>query len=57
MFDKFQFPMPFPFLNLFFASYCRFHDVMRLIPDEPVNLVFLSETINGIILMLPNALC
>ena len=44
-----------PFLDLFFATDCIFHVVMKFIPDQSFNVIILGETFKAPVFVFPNA--
>jgi hypothetical protein len=53
-FKQIDFPVSFPFLELFFAAKCHRPDFVGFKPNEPVDLVPFREAGNETVLVLPN---
>ena len=56
MFDQFQFPPTFPFLDCLLTCYCGFHGFMQFIPYQLMHVVTFGETGNQVILVFPDTL-
>ena len=53
--DKFQFPIPVPFLDGLFVTNGRFHGFVVLKPDEGMHVVFSGKAWHHIVLVFPYA--
>jgi hypothetical protein len=56
LFDQSDFPFPLPFLDLCLAQNRLFHTDMELEVHEQVRLVFLAESFDYLVVVLPDAL-